>query len=1043
MRSYRWRSQAACAGALAVPGAAFHHSAITTSLRPARAGLRATLLASVWVGALGMSVPATAQVSGTWTAPLPNPQEWTQGTNWSSNPDVPDTTATFTNNLAATSVTISSTRSIGTIQFTFGAPAYSFAVNLALFEINGLGIVNNSAFAPSFTNNGAITFTNASSAGNSSITSNGGFLLSFTDTSTAGSATITTNNGAQTQFATNSSGGNARFITNAGGTVDFSGTSGPSGNNQITAGSIEGAGAYFLGSNQLTVGGNNLSTTVSGDIQDGGSSGGSGASLVKTGTGTLTLSGNNSYTGATTVSAGTLVATSSTALPGQTALAVNLGATLRIGDGVNAQIGSLADGASGGGSVVIGPSDNTTLLTIAGNGSTTFSGAFSGAGSLELDGGSLTLTGASNGGNIGTIGGDLSLCNCDNGGLTISGGSLIVNGFAQGVTVESGTLAVINGGKLQVGDTPAANDLLVASNMIISGAGSSVTVNGVTGIGIFGPATLSISSGGVLNSQGGAEIDSILGTPTATVTGPGSTWNVGGLGLSVGGGSIGTPGMLTISNGGAVNTNVTFIGDSVDGSSTVLVTGTGSRLTATTGLSIGGEDCGCGPLVGTLAITDGGVVEAADTRILANSTLRLGIGGLGGTLITPTLRNDGAIVANFTDTVTLAARISGSGTLSKAGTGTLVLTGNSSYSGATTVNAGTLVVNGSIANSAVTVNSGATLGGSGIVGTTTINSGGIFAPGTAGAPAAMTVQGNLAFQSGALYLVRVTPSNASSDKVTSGGTASLAGTVQAAFASGTYATRAYTILSAAGGLGGTTFNSLTTTNLPAGFAASLSYTNSEVILNLTAQLHTNAISANGLSANQKNVATALDNFFNNGGTLPPGFVSVFGLTGSNLGNALSQLSGEAATAGQQGAFQMGNQFLGLMLDPFVDGRNGTAGGGGPAIAFAPEREPVPDEIALAYAAVLKAPAVPAPTFEQRWSAWGGAYGGSNRTSGDPAVIGSHDLSARTAGFAGGLDYRLTPNTVVVLRSPAAAPIGAWRRDSAAARAMPSRPASTA
>src|SRR6478752_9520342 len=101
-----------------------------------------------------------------------------------------------------------------------------------------------------------------------------------------------------------------------------------------------------------------------------------------------------------------------------------------------------------------------------------------------------------------------------------------------------------------------------------------------------------------------------------------------------------------------------------------------------------------------------------------------------------------------------------------------------------------------------------------------------------------------------------------------------------------------------------------------------------------------------------------------------------------------------------------------MLDPFVDGRNGVAGAGGPAIAFAPEREAVPDEVALAYAAVLKAPAVPAPSFEQRWSAWGGGYGGSNRTSGDPAVIGSHDLSARTAGFAGGLDYRVTPNTVV-------------------------------
>ena len=88
----------------------------------------------------------------------------------------------------------------------------------------------------------------------------------------------------------------------------------------------------------------------------------------------------------------------------------------------------------------------------------------------------------------------------------------------------------------------------------------------------------------------------------------------------------------------------------VDGSSSVLVTGAGSRLTATTGLSIGDEDCGCGPLVGTLTIADGGVVEAADTRILASSTLRLGTGGLGGTLITPAIRNDGPIVANFTDT---------------------------------------------------------------------------------------------------------------------------------------------------------------------------------------------------------------------------------------------------------------------------------------------------------------------------------------------------------------------------------------------------------
>ena len=96
-----------------------------------------------------------------------------------------------------------------------------------------------------------------------------------------------------------------------------------------------------------------------------------------------------------------------------------------------------------------------------------------------------------------------------------------------------------------------------------------------------------------------------------------------------------------------------------------------------------------------------------------------------------------------------------------------------------------------------------------------------------------------------------------------------------------------------------------------------------------------------MSINQRNVATALDNFFNTGGALPPGFLPIFGLTGSNLGNALSQLSGEAATGGQQVAFQMGNQFLGMMLDPFVDGRNGAAGSAGPRSRLHRSAKPSP------------------------------------------------------------------------------------------------------
>src|SRR5262249_17494245 len=97
-----------------------------------------------------------------------------------------------------------------------------------------------------------------------------------------------------------------------------------------------------------------------------------------------------------------------------------------------------------------------------------------------------------------------------------------------------------------------------------------------------------------------------------------------------------------------------------------------------------------------------------------------------------------------------------------------------------------------------------------------------------------------------------------------------------------------------------------------------------------------------------------------------------------------------------------------MLGPFVDGRSGVGGADRPALGFAPERETSPPDLATAHASGFKAPA---PVYEPRWTAWGGAYGGSNRTSGDLAVSGSHDLSARAVGFAAGLDYRLTPDTV--------------------------------
>src|SRR5262245_3635231 len=321
---------------------------------------RVTLLAGVSLIALAPS--AAHAIDGAWIGPG---AEWTDGTNWSSTPDVPDNAATFTNNGAPTSVTISDDASINTIQFTAGAPAFSFVTigTGITFDIIGAGIVNNSAFVPSFTNNDNLNFNNASSAGNAVITNNNGGVLSFNNNSTAANAIIITNRGALTLFNDNSSGGNAQFITNAGGIVDFSNTAGPANDGNVSAGSIAGAGNYFLGSNQLTVGSNNLSTTVSGVISDCGptgldcsaGSGATGGGLTKVGSGTLTLSGANTYTGPTLVNGGILNVTGSLV----SAVTVNSGGMLT----GNGTIGGLDVGSGG----AVAPGNSIGTLRVAGD----------------------------------------------------------------------------------------------------------------------------------------------------------------------------------------------------------------------------------------------------------------------------------------------------------------------------------------------------------------------------------------------------------------------------------------------------------------------------------------------------------------------------------------------------------------------------------------------------------------------------------------------------------------------------------------------------
>ena len=354
-----------------------------------------------------------------------------------------------------------------------------------------------------------------------------------------------------------------------------------------------------------------------------------------------------------------------------------------------------------------------------------------------------------------------------------------------------------------------------------------------------------------------------------------------------------------------------------------------------------------------------------------------------------------------------AGNIAGAGGLEIV-SGTETLSGTNVYSGMTLVNGGTLNVNGSIADSGLTiVGSGGTLTGSGTVGPLMVLSGGLFAPGWGAPGGAMTVAGDLLLAPGSFYGVQLNSNTTAPVNVS--GNASLAGTVEVALAAGTSLAKStmYDILHA-GGLGGTTFGGVAP--IP-NLAASLSYTGTDVYLDLTAaQLGRSTT----LHVSQQNVATALNNFFDNGGALPPGFVSLYGLTGSSLGNALTQISGELGMGSQQTTFQAMSQFMGLLTDPLANrsggagspGASGYAEEGDSARAYAASKRLAAERDA--YAMFTKAPL--AKAYEPRWSVWAASFGGSQSTDGN-ALVGSNGTTSSIYGTAVGADYLFSPNTI--------------------------------
>jgi autotransporter-associated beta strand protein len=628
----------------------------------------------------------------------------------------------------------------------------------------------------------------------------------------------------------------------------------------------------------------------------------------------------------------------------------------------------------------------TTTAVITNSGAIT--GAFDGVNTQNATTltNSGTVTGASRSGV--RVGSNASIINSG----TITGLTGIVfrdagAGFGapvNGSVFNSGTITGTGGTAINFAFTAGAGpfSLTIASTSVINGnvlgTGADIFQLGGSSSGAF-----NVSNIGAAQQYRGFATFNKIGTSTWTLTGSGAqNWTISqgtliGDTNSLAGSSITNNGALVYNqNFGGVHSGV------ISGSGTLTKNGSGTVILAADNTYAGGTTISAG-------------------------TLQLGNGGVAGSIV-GNVTDNAVLAINRSNTYTFAGTILGSGAFQQNGTGNTDLAATNSYTGTTTVNGGTLQVDGSIASSSMTtVNANAALTGAGTVGNATISGGGMFAPGNGTPGSFMTVSGNLAFQSGAQYLVQLNPATSSFASVT--GTAALNGaTVNATYANGSYVSKQYTVLTATGGVSGT-FGSLVNTNLPANFRTSLSYDAKDAFLNLVLSFTLPTASLNG---NQRAVGNALSNFFNTTGSIP----LVFGaLTPAGL----TQVSGELATGSQQTTFDAMNLYLSLLTDPFVAGRGDGANGSAGATPFAEENDgasayassgkPRSKSERDAYAAIYRKAPV-ADAFAQRWSVWAAGFGGSQTTDGN-AALGSNNFSSRIAGTAVGGDYHFSPSTL--------------------------------
>ncbi|EJL99359.1 outer membrane autotransporter barrel domain-containing protein [Pseudomonas sp. GM102] len=230
------------------------------------------------------------------------------------------------------------------------------------------------------------------------------------------------------------------------------------------------------------------------------------------------------------------------------------------------------------------------------------------------------------------------------------------------------------------------------------------------------------------------------------------------------------------------------------------------------------------------------------------------------------------------------------GSLIKSGAGRLMLTGDNTYRGSTTVNGGLLAVNGSL-TSAVTVNDSGTLGGNGRIAALTAHSGGTVAPGNS--IGTLQVSGDVTFAPGSTYAVELSPT--SSDQIIAGGTATISGaTVSLSLENSptllstqqvqSLLGHQYNILQAAGGIQGQ-FGAVLPNYLFIG--GSLDYAATGIQLSI--ERNATTFASVGQTPNQRSVAAAVEGLGAGNAVYESLLLSP---TASSAQQAFQQLSGE-------------------------------------------------------------------------------------------------------------------------------------------------------